>query len=220
MTKAKRMLSLLLAVIMILSVIPITASAAEHDSDPSDGPSTGVNGLYMNKTVNSAHNELTLEAFVTGRSQTQITKVPVDIALVLDVSGSMDYYITVGSGTTVLSMLDTKYGGAEGMYEMRIADALGVTRWYDMRYRNGVWQYKSILSGWVNLIGSGYEDNVKNTRITILNALKIATKHFIDSASASSESTDPNQIAIVSYANKATTVKELTAVNIDRVAIP
>ena len=74
MTKAKRMLSLLLAVIMILSVIPITASAVEHDSDPSDGPSTGVNGLYMNKTVNSAHNELTLEAFVTGRSQTQVTQ--------------------------------------------------------------------------------------------------------------------------------------------------
>lgn len=213
MTKAKRMLSLLLAVIMILSVMPITASAVEHDSDPSDGPSTGVNGLYMNKTVNSAHSELTLEAFVTGRSQTQVTTIPVDTALVLDVSGSMDEDITVGSGTTVLSMLDTKYGGAEGMYEMRIADTLGFPRWYDMRYRNGVWQYKSILSGWVNLIGSGYEDNVKNTRITKLNALKIATKHFIDSANASSESTDPNQIAIVSYANKATTVKELTAVN-------
>lgn len=205
MTKAKRMLSLLLAVIMILSVIPITASAAENDG------TTG--GIKTHKEYNEETGYLTLEAYVTGESQTQIVAQPVDIALVLDTSGSMDEDITVGSGTTVLSMLDTKYGGAEGMYEMRIADALGVTRWYDMRYRNGVWQYKSILSGWVNLIGSGYEDNVKNTRITKLNALKIATKHFIDSANASSESTDPNQIAIVSYANKATTVKELTAVN-------
>lgn len=205
MTKARRMLSLLLAVIMILSVIPITASAAENDG------TTG--GIKTHKEYNEETGYLTLEAYVTGASQTQIVAQPVDIALVLDVSGSMDEDITVGSGTTVLSMLDTKYGGAEGMYEMRIADALGVTRWYDMRYRNGVWQYKSILSGWVNLIGSGYEDNVKNTRITKLNALKIATKHFIDSANASSESTDPNQIAIVSYANKATTVKELTAVN-------
>ena len=107
MTKAKRMLSLLLAVIMILSVIPITASAAEHDSDPADGPSTGVNGLHMNKTVNSAHNELTLEAFVTGKSQTQITKVPVDIALVLDVSGSMDEEIEVAYGYDNLDKLDT-----------------------------------------------------------------------------------------------------------------
>lgn len=205
MTKAKRMLSLLLAVIMILSVMPITASAAENDG------TTG--GIKTHKEYNEETGYLTLEAYVTGESQTQIVAQPVDIALVLDVSGSMDYYITVGSGTTVLSMLDTKYGGAEGMYEMRIADALGVKRWYDMRYRNGVWQYNSLLSGWVNLIGSGYEDNVKNTRITKLNALKIATKHFIDSASASSESTDPNQIAIVSYANEATTVKELTAVN-------
>ena len=205
MTKAKRMLSLLLAVIMILSVMPITASAAENDG------TTG--GIKTHKEYNEETGYLTLEAYVTGESQTQIVAQPVDIALVLDVSGSMDEDITVGSGTTVLSMLDTKYGGAEGMYEMRIADTLGFPRWYDMRYRNGVWQYKSILSGWVNLIGSGYEDNVKNTRITKLNALKIATKHFIDSANASSESTDPNQIAIVSYANKATTVKELTAVN-------
>lgn len=205
MTKAKRMLSLLLAVIMILSVIPITASAAENDG------TTG--GIKTHKEYNEETGYLTLEAYVTGESQTQIVAQPVDIALVLDVSGSMDEDITVGSGTTVLSMLDTKYGGAEGMYEMRIADALGVRRWYDMRYRNGAWQYKSIRHGWVNLIGSGYEDNVKNTRITKLNALKIATKHFIDSANASSESTDPNQIAIVSYANKATTVKELTAVN-------
>lgn len=205
MTKAKRMLSLLLAVIMILSVIPITASAAENDG------TTG--GIKTDKKYDPESGYLTLEAYVTGESQTQIVAQPVDIALVLDVSGSMDEDITVGSGTTVLSMLDTKYGGAEGMYEMRIADALGVRRWYDMRYRNGAWQYKSIRHGWVNLIGSGYEDNVKNTRITKLNALKIATKHFIDSANASSESTDPNQIAIVSYANKATTVKELTAVN-------
>ena len=205
MTKAKRMLSLLLAVIMILSVMPITASAAENDG------TTG--GIKTDKKYDPESGYLTLEAYVTGESQTQVVAQPVDIALVLDVSGSMDEDITVGSGTTVLSMLDTKYGGAEGMYEMRIADALGVRRWYDMRYRNGAWQYKSIRHGWVNLIGSGYEDNVKNTRITKLNALKIATKHFINSANASSESTDPNQIAIVSYANKATTVKELTAVN-------
>ena len=123
MTKAKRMLSLLLAVIMILSVIPITASAAENDG------TTG--GIKTDKKYDPESGYLTLEAYVTGESQTQIVAQPVDIALVLDVSGSMDEDITVGSGTTVLSMLDTKYGGAEGMYEMRIADALGVRRWYD-----------------------------------------------------------------------------------------
>ena len=200
MTKAKRMLSLLLAVIMILSVIPMTASAAEHDSDPSDGPSTGVNGLHMNKTVNSAHNELTLEAFVTGRSQTQIVAQPVDIALVLDVSGSMKYDITIGSGTDVLSQLDTKYGGAEGIYQMRIKDKLGVERTYNLRYTNGAWQYDKIFGGWTNLIGSGYESRTRDTYISKLNALKIATKHFIDAAEASSDPDHPNRISIVKFA--------------------
>ena len=179
MTKAKRMLSLLLAVIMILSVIPITASAAENDSDPSDEPSTGVNGLYMNKTVNDAHNELTLEAFVTGKSQTQIAKVPVDTALVLDTSGSMEkkehkdilwpeayyyneeYFIKVGSRNSDLSELDTVYGANTNrehpVYFIRSTSSETIT---EMRYANGQWEYYgwSLLEGyhWKTLDKSKY----------------------------------------------------------------
>lgn len=213
MTKAKRMLSLLLAVIMILSVIPITASAAENDSDPSDEPSTGVNGLYMNKTVNDAHNELTLEAFVTGKSQTQIAKVPVDTALVLDVSGSMKEYITVGSKDNTTS-LDTLYGGAEGIYEYNPS----IFAWRDMRYNTetGKWQYDGgefLWFGheWKDLDRSNWGS--QDIRITKLNALKIATKHFIDSASANSDPANPNQISIISYATESTVVKPLTSVS-------
>lgn len=213
MTKAKRMLSLLLAVIMILSVIPITASAAENDSDPSDEPSTGVNGLYMNKTVNDAHNELTLEAFVTGKSQTQIAKVPVDTALVLDVSGSMKEYITVGSKDNTTS-LDTLYGGAEGIYEYNSS----IFAWRDMRYNTetGKWQYDGgefLWFGheWKDLDRSNWGS--QGIRITKLNALKIATKHFIDSASANSDPANPNQISIISYATESTVVKPLTSVS-------
>lgn len=213
MTKAKRMLSLLLAVIMILSVIPITASAAENDSDPSDEPSTGVNGLYMNKTVNDAHNELTLEAFVTGKSQTQIAKVPVDTALVLDVSGSMKEYITVGSKDNTTS-LDTLYGGAEGIYEYNFS----IFAWRDMRYNTetGKWQYDGgefLWFGheWKDLDRSNWGS--QDIRITKLNALKIATKHFIDSASANSDPANPNQISIISYATESTVVKPLTSVS-------
>lgn len=213
MTKARRMLSLLLAVIMILSVIPITASAAENDSDPSDEPSTGVNGLYMNKTVNDAHNELTLEAFVTGKSQTQIAKVPVDTALVLDVSGSMKEYITVGSKDNTTS-LDTLYGGAEGIYEYNSS----IFVWRDMRYNTetGKWQYDGgefLWFGheWKDLDRSNWGS--QDIRITKLNALKIATKHFIDSASANSDPANPNQISIISYATESTVVKPLTSVS-------
>lgn len=192
MTKAKRMLSLLLAVIMILSVIPITASAAEHDG------TTG--GIKTHKEYNEETGYLTLEAYVTGESQTQIVAQPVDIALVLDVSGSMKYDITIGSGTDVLSQLDTKYGGAAGTYRMRIKDKLGVERTYDLRYTNGAWQYDKIFGGWTNLIGSGYESRARDTYISKLNALKIATKHFIDAAETSSNPDHPNRISIVKFA--------------------
>ena len=192
MTKAKRMLSLLLAVIMILSVMPITASAAENDG------TTG--GIKTHKEYNEETGYLTLEAYVTGESQTQIVAQPVDIALVLDVSGSMKYDITIGSGTDVLSQLDTKYGGAEGIYQMRIKDKLGVERTYNLRYTNGAWQYDKIFGGWTNLIGSGYESRARDTYISKLNAMKIATKHFIDAAEASSDPDHPNRISIVKFA--------------------
>lgn len=211
MTKAKRMLSLLLAVIMILSVIPFTASAAENDSDPSDEPSTGVNGLYMNKTVNSAHNELTLEAFVTGRSQTQIVAQPVDIALVLDVSGSMDDNIKLAEGPSGLDTLDKNYGAIEGFYTAKFQGYV-ISGERKLRYKNDTWQYyKELSRRWVD-IGSNHYD-IEDIYISKLNALKIATRAFVDSAMTSSDPAHPNQIAIVSYADEATTVKELTAVN-------
>ncbi len=218
MTKAKRMLSLLLAVIMILSVIPITASAAENDSDPSDEPSTGVNGLYMNKTVNDAHNELTLEAFVTGKSQTQIAKVPVDTALVLDVSGSMEelkqyswtdigwYWAYKESDSFIkvtnrndLNDLDTVYGAAEGTYLLH-----SVTLWTHgkgytpMRYSGGEWQYLNKDKEWANVANSSYGSG--DIYITKLNALKIAVKRFIDTANAASDPAHPNRISIIKFA--------------------
>lgn len=218
MTKAKRMLSLLLAVIMILSVIPITASAAEHDSDPSDGPSTGVNGLYMNKTVNSAHNELTLEAFVTGRSQTQVTTVPVDTALVLDVSGSMKDKIEVAYGYEGLVNLDTEYGGGEGTYIAYFQHKVWPFGWvdvpggpWDLRYNTstGKWEYDKIAGGWTEIGSNSYK--ITDLKITKLNAMKIATKHFIDSANANSDPANPNRISIISYDSNSTIVKQLTS---------
>ena len=205
MTKAKRMLSLLLAVIMILSVIPITASAAENDG------TTG--GIKTHKEYNEETGYLTLEAYVTGESQTQIAKVPVDTALVLDVSGSMKEYITVGSKDNTTS-LDTLYGGAEGIYEYNSS----IFAWRDMRYNTetGKWQYDGGQFLW---FGHEWKDldrsnwGSQDIRITKLNALKIATKHFIDSASANSDPANPNQISIISYATESTVVKPLTSVS-------
>ena len=215
MKKSKRFLSLLLAVVMAMSLLLMTGMADNSAADDAanaasayvkndDTWDSSVNGLKMHKeyvsTNNGTSGTLKLEAYVTGESQTTMVTQQVDTVLVLDVSGSMDDEITIGTGTDVLSLLDSQYGGAEGMYTMRIADKAGVVRKYNLRYNNGTWQYDSVLNSWVNLIGSGYENNVKDTYITKLNALKIAAKHYIDSAAASSDPNHPNQIAIVKFA--------------------
>ena len=210
MTKAKRMLSLLLAVIMILSVMPITASAAENDG------TTG--GIKTHKEYNEETGYLTLEAYVTGASQTQIVAQPVDIALVLDVSGSMEelkqyswtdigwYWAYKESDSFIkvtnrndLNDLDTVYGAAEGTYLLH-----SVTLWTHgkgytpMRYSGGEWQYLNKDKEWANVANSSYGSG--DIYITKLNALKLAVKHFIDTANAASDPAHPNRISIIKFA--------------------
>lgn len=203
MTKAKRMLSLLLAVIMILSVIPITASAAEHDG------TTG--GIKTHKEYNEETGYLTLEAYVTGESQTQVVAQPVDIALVLDTSGSMekleestlyswafkrnDTFIKV-SDRGNLDELDTVYGAAEGVYMLK---STGITNsCAPMRYVNGEWQYCGWGREWKSVDKSDWGNG--NIYITKLSALKLAVKHFIDTANAASDPAHPNRISIIKFA--------------------
>ena len=220
MTKAKRMLSLLLAVIMILSVIPITASAAENDG------TTG--GIKTHKEYNEETGYLTLEAYVTGESQTQIVAQPVDIALVLDTSGSMEkkehkdilwpeayyyneeYFIKVGSRNSDLSELDTVYGANTNrehpVYFIRSTSSETIT---EMRYANGQWEYYgwSLLEGyhWKTLDKSKYGSG--DIFISKLDALKLAVRKFIDTANAASDPAHPNRISIIKFAgNKKDTI--------------
>lgn len=203
MTKAKRMLSLLLAVIMILSVIPITASAAENDG------TTG--GIKTHKEYNEETGYLTLEAYVTGESQVQVVSQPVDIALVLDTSGSMekleestlyswafkrnDTFIKV-SDRGNLDELDTVYGAAEGVYMLK---STGITNsCAPMRYVNGEWQYCGWGREWKSVDKSDWGNG--NIYITKLSALKLAVKHFIDTANAASDPAHPNRISIIKFA--------------------
>ena len=210
MTKAKRMLSLLLAVIMILSVMPITASAAENDG------TTG--GIKTHKEYNEATGYLTLEAYVTGESQTQVVAQPVDIALVLDTSGSMeelkqyswtdvgwnwaykesDSFIKV-TNRNDLNDLDTVYGAAEGTYLLHSVTLLLHGKGYTpMRYSGGEWQYLNKDKEWANVANSSYGSG--DIYITKLNALKIAVKRFIDTANAASDPAHPNRISIIKFA--------------------
>lgn len=101
----KRALALVLALVMALSLVALPSFAAgEEDSAGNGSPrveyagESGKNngGLVMTKTVRQTSESqflLTLEAYATGSTTTTTTKDPVDIVLVLDVSGSMADYM-------------------------------------------------------------------------------------------------------------------------------
>lgn len=103
----KRALALVLALVMALSLVALPSFAeGEEDSAGNDGmPYIEENGhggkvekdgLVMSKTIKKTGDSqflLTLEAFATGSTTTTTSTKPVDIVLVLDVSGSMDDYM-------------------------------------------------------------------------------------------------------------------------------
>lgn len=106
----KQALALVLALVMALSLVALPSFAeGEEDSAGNGSPrveyagESGKNngGLVMTKTVRQTSESeflLTLEAYATGETRTETKDIPMDIVLVLDVSGSMDDPIN-GSGS-------------------------------------------------------------------------------------------------------------------------
>ena len=90
----KRILSLLLILCMTVTLLP-TAAFAEGSGDEAASPRTSVekdNGsVHIEKSVNAAGTELTLEAYLTNEVTQTVSAKPLDIVLVLDQSGSMAY---------------------------------------------------------------------------------------------------------------------------------
>lgn len=103
----KRALALVLALVMALSLVALPSFAeGEEDSTGNDGMpyieenghggTVTKDGLVMSKTIKKTGDSqflLTLEAYATGSTTTTTSTAPVDIVLVLDVSGSMDDYM-------------------------------------------------------------------------------------------------------------------------------
>lgn len=67
-----------------------------------------------------------------------------------------------------------------------------------MRYVNGTWQYCGIGKNWKAVEKSDFGSG--DIYITKLNALKLAVKHFIDTANAASDPAHPNRISIIKFA--------------------
>ena len=86
----KRLLTWVLVLVMTLSLLPLNVLAAEVDGQPKSSVEKTDGAVNIKKSVSEEGSELTLEAWVTDEKSTMQTYVPMDIVLVLDVSGSMD----------------------------------------------------------------------------------------------------------------------------------
>ena len=136
----RRLMAVLMALVMTLSLLPVSAFAAD---DP---------GISFTKSAvanDDGTYTITMEAYATGKTTTTTTKQALDIALVLDVSGSMDDNFGRGPQrqkkldalkTAVNSFID---GVAEGSPESNISivkfagnksDEVGNDRYQDGRY--------------------------------------------------------------------------------------
>lgn len=119
----KRALALVLALVMALSLVALPSFAeGEGDSAGNGSPrveyagESGKNngGLVMTKTVRQTSESeflLTLEAYATGETRTETKDIPMDIVLVLDVSGSMDDPINGSDSQYKIDVLKSAVNG-------------------------------------------------------------------------------------------------------------
>ena len=93
MKKWKQALALVLALVMALSLVALPSFAEGEETGggtAATGGSSNTPGLELRKVYNPSTGLLTLEAYATGSTTTTTSTEPVDIILVLDVSGSME----------------------------------------------------------------------------------------------------------------------------------
>ena len=95
---SKKIVAMLMAVAMAFSLLPVTALAADGTNDTA-GATTSVttdteDGVHISKKVEKAADgnyNLVMEAYVEGNTKIVDSSRPLDIVLVLDVSGSMSW---------------------------------------------------------------------------------------------------------------------------------
>ena len=95
--KARRLLSWVCVLALCMSLLPVTALAAGDGSGTTAVAKSSVtesqNGVTVNKSVSQNTDgsyQLTMEAWAQNKVTSSTTATPLDIVLVLDMSGSMD----------------------------------------------------------------------------------------------------------------------------------
>lgn len=206
----KRALALVLALVMALSLVALPSFAeGEEDSTGNDGMpyieenghggTVTKDGLVMSKTIKKTGDSqflLTLEAYATGSTTTTTSTAPVDIVLVLDVSGSMDDYMETYS----VSPGGTYYRkDSDGDFQ-RVYYCSKCGGWFTREHGHTHYYGTQLFPK-----TSASDTNTRHTQfysdVTKITALKTAVNAFIDNVAK--ESPDSN-IAIVKFAGEST----------------
>lgn len=207
MKKWKQALALVLALVMALSLVALPSFAADEDSTGTGtavtGGSTNTPGLELRKVYNPSTGLLTLEAYATGSTTTTTSTEPVDIILVLDVSGSMDKDIVSYTYTAAYEINKNRtyyYQDANGQYQQAYHCGGGLTHdggWYTQDH--GIGNHPGTrLTPKTSADSTGTQFYTRTQSTTKkIDALKSAVNGFIDSVAAKSAD---SQIAIVKFA--------------------
>lgn len=159
-------------------------------------------GIVLNKTAvkDGDSYKITLKAYATGKSTTTVSTEPVDIVLVLDVSGSMDEKMSEYKAVYALNKKNKYYIQQDGIYTE--------VKWKSYYEK---WGYNSGFFGleWNSVTPKTEENDTDPNHVqfyelhqsstTKLETLKTAVNSFIDKVEATKAG---SRIAIVKYAGK------------------
>lgn len=212
MKKWKQALALVLALVMALSLVALPSFAADEDSTgtgtAATGGSSNTPGLELRKAYDPSTGLLTLEAYATGSTTTTTSTEPVDIILVLDVSGSMEDSIVSYTYTPVYEINKNGtyyYQDANGQYQQAYYCS-DCSNWYTEEHYD-YWIFGSYHGGTrltpktsADSTGTQFYTRTESTTKKI-DALRSAVNGFIDSVAAKSAN---SQIAIVKFAGDKT----------------
>lgn len=209
MKKWKQALALVLALVMALSLVALPSFAADEDSTGTGTAvtegSTNTPGLELRKAYDPNTGLLTLEAYATGSTTTTTSTEPVDIILVLDVSGSMDKDIVSYTYTPVYEINSDGiyyYQDANGQYQQAHHCGGGLTHddgWFTKSH--GIFNHGGTrLTPKTSADSDGTQFYTRTESSTKkIDALRSAVNGFIDSVN---ERAPASRIALVKFAGE------------------
>lgn len=208
MKKWKQALALVLALVMALSLVALPSFAEGEETGGGTAVtegSTNTPGLELRKVYNPSTGLLTLEAYATGSTTTTTSTEPVDIILVLDVSGSMDKDIVSYTYTPVYEINSDGiyyYQDANGQYQQAHHCGGGLTHddgWFTKSH--GIFNHGGTrLTPKTSADSDGTQFYTRTESSTKkIDALRSAVNGFIDSVN---ERAPASRIALVKFAGE------------------